>query len=122
MDFDSLRKTGQRLGTGAIIVFDDNTCLVDATLNMIEFFTRESCGFCTPCREGLPYIRDILWRIETGQAEEKWIPILRRMCAHLWKSYCAFAPGAVSPVEGLLDYYSEEVQEHISQKRCPYKT
>jgi NADH-quinone oxidoreductase subunit F len=57
MDFDSLKKVGNRLGTGAIMVFDHKTCLVAATLNLTEFFTRESCGWCTPCREGLPYIR-----------------------------------------------------------------
>jgi NADH-quinone oxidoreductase subunit F len=57
MDFDSLKKVGNRLGTGAIMVFDHKTCLVAATLNLTEFFTRESCGWCTPCREGLPYCR-----------------------------------------------------------------
>jgi len=60
MDFQPLRDIGNRLGTGAIMVFDHKTCLVAATLNLIEFFARESCGWCTPCREGLPYIRDIL--------------------------------------------------------------
>jgi NADH-quinone oxidoreductase subunit F len=120
MDFDSVKKVGNRLGTGAIIVFDQKTCLVGATLNLIEFFARESCGFCTPCREGLPFIRDVLWRIEDGQAKEEFIPLLRRMSAHLWKSYCAFAPGAVSPVESLLDNFPEDVHEHISQKRCPF--
>ena len=59
MDFDSVKKVGNRLGTGAIIVFDQKTCLVAATLNLIEFFVRESCGWCTPCREALPFIRDL---------------------------------------------------------------
>jgi NADH-quinone oxidoreductase subunit F len=121
MDFDSVKKAGNRLGTGAIIVFDHKTCLVSATLNLIEFFVRESCGWCTPCREGLPFLRDLLRRIEQGEGKEAFIPILRRMSAHLWKSYCAFAPGAVSPLESLLDYFPEEVQEHISQRKCPYK-
>ena len=60
MDFDALKKVGNRLGTGAVMVFDHKTCLVAATLNLMEFFARESCGWCTPCREGLPYIRDLL--------------------------------------------------------------
>jgi NADH-quinone oxidoreductase subunit F len=121
MDFDAVKKVGNRLGTGAVIVFDQKTCLVGATLNLIEFFVRESCGLCTPCREALPSIRDLLWRIEHGEGKDEFIPILRRMSAHTWKSYCAFAPGATMPVTSLLDYFPEEVQEHISQKKCPSK-
>jgi NADH-quinone oxidoreductase subunit F len=121
MDFEALKKCGNRLGTGAIIVFDQKTCLVGATLNLIEFFVRESCGWCTPCREALPFIRDLLWRIEEGEGKEAFIPMLQRMSQHTWKSYCAFAPGATMPVTSLLDHFLEEVQEHISQRKCPYK-
>jgi NADH-quinone oxidoreductase subunit F len=122
MDFDGLKKVGNRLGTGAVIVFDHKTCLVGATLNLIEFFVRESCGWCTPCREALPFIRDLIWRIEQGEGKEEFIPMLRRMSAHTWKSYCAFAPGATMPVTSLLDHFMDEVQEHISQKKCPFKS
>ena len=121
MDFDSVKKVGNRLGTGAIIVFDQKTCLVAATLNLIEFFVRESCGWCTPCREALPFIRDLLCRIEAGEGKEYFIPMLQRMSQHTWKSYCAFAPGATMPVTSLLDHFLEEVHEHISQKKCPYR-
>jgi len=121
MDFDTMRNVGHRLGTGAIMVFDQKTCLVAATLNLVEFFARESCGWCTPCREGLPYIRDLLRRLEEGQGEEEFIPMLQQMSKYLWSSYCAFAPGAVSPVESLITYFEDEVREHISQKRCPFK-
>lgn len=120
MDFDSLKKAGHRLGTGAIMVFDHKTCMVAATLNLIEFFTRESCGWCTPCREGLPYIRDMLRRIENGQGEEGFIPILEQMSRSLWNAYCAFAPGAVSPLESLLTFFGDEVREHISARKCPF--
>jgi NADH-quinone oxidoreductase subunit F len=120
MDFESPKKANNRLGTGAIIVFDQKTCLVGATLNLIEFFVRESCGWCTPCREALPFIRDLLWRIESGEGREEYIPMLRKMSAHTWKSYCAFAPGATFPVESLLTYFEGEVREHISQKKCPF--
>jgi len=121
MDFQSLRDIGNRLGTGAIMVFDHKTCLVAATVNLIEFFARESCGWCTPCREGLPYILDLLKRIERGEGKEAYIPMLEQMCKHLWNAYCAFAPGAVSPVESLLKYFRDEISEHISQKKCPFK-
>jgi NADH-quinone oxidoreductase subunit F len=120
MDFDAVKKAGHRMGTGSIIVFDHKTCLVGATLNMVTFFARESCGWCTPCREGLPYIRDILMRIEAGEGKPEYIPMLRKMSKHLWNTYCALAPGAVSPVESLLTYFEDEVQEHILRNKCPF--
>ncbi len=121
MDFDALRNVGNRLGTGAIMVFDQKTCLVGATVNLIEFFARESCGWCTPCREGLPYILDLLKRIEHGGGQPAHISTLESMCKSLWNAYCAFAPGAVAPVESLLKHFEDEVQEHINQKKCPFK-
>ena len=120
MDFDALAAVGNRLGTAAIMVFDRKTCLVATTLNLLQFFARESCGWCTPCREGLPYIRDLLWRIERGEGREEFIPMIRDMCKFSWNSYCALAPGATSPVESLLTYFENEVREHISQRKCPY--
>jgi NADH-quinone oxidoreductase subunit F len=121
MDFDSLRRVGNRLGTGAIMVFDQHACLVGATLNLIDFFARESCGWCTPCREGLPYIRDLLTRIEAGEGREGYVRILEDMSRHLYRSYCAFAPGAAAPLESLLLHYKDEIFAHIEGKRCPYK-
>jgi len=121
MDFDPLRKIGNRLGTGAIMVFDHQTCLVGATVNLMEFFARESCGWCTPCREGLPYILDLLKRIENGDGEPEFVPRLERMCKYLWNAYCAFAPGAVAPLESLLKHFADEIQAHISLKKCPLR-
>lgn len=121
MDFDSMGEIGHRMGTGAIIVFDQKTCLVGATLNLIQFFARESCGWCTPCREGLPYLRDLLWRIENGEGKEEYIPTIRSMCKDMWNSFCALAPGAASPVESLLTYFEDEVHEHIVQRKCPFQ-
>jgi NADH-quinone oxidoreductase subunit F len=123
MDFDSMEKVGpgHHLGTGAIMVFDQKTCLVAATLNSLRFFSRESCGFCTPCREGLPYIQDLLWLIENGEGKEDFIPLLKSMGMWMDKAYCAFAPGAANPVLSLLNDFVEEVHEHISQKKCPFE-
>jgi NADH-quinone oxidoreductase subunit F len=121
MDFGPLKEVGSRLGTGAVIVFDHKTCLVAAAVNLMDFFVRESCGWCTPCREGLPYIRDLLRRIENGEGKEEFIPRIQQMSKHTWKSYCAFAPGATMPVESLFTFFGDEVREHISQKKCPYR-
>jgi NADH-quinone oxidoreductase subunit F len=119
MDYDSYKKTGHPLGTGAIVVFDEKTCLVGAALNLMEYFARESCGFCTPCREGLPYMRDLLRRLEEGEGKEEFIPMLTQMGRHMDNSYCAFAPGAAASVLGLLRHFEDEVREHISQRQCP---
>jgi len=121
MDFETLKKAGHRLGTGAIMVFDHKTCLVEATLNLTEFFARESCGWCTPCREGFPYLRDLLWRIEHGQGQAEYVSTIKQMCRHLWNAYCAFAPGGVAPIESLLTYFKDEVDAHIREKKCPFK-
>jgi NADH-quinone oxidoreductase subunit F len=122
MDFETLKKAGHRLGTGAIMVFDQNTCMVAATLNLTQFFARESCGWCTPCREGLPYVRDILQRIETGAGLPEHIPMLKEMSRHLWHSYCALAPGAMESVESLLTCFADEVHAHIADKKCPFQS
>ena len=103
------------------MVFDQSTCLVAATLNLIQFFARESCGWCTPCREGLPYMETLLRAIENGEGEEAHIPLLREMCGHMKLAYCAFAEGAAAPVEGLIEDFSEEVHAHISGKKCPFE-
>jgi NADH:ubiquinone oxidoreductase subunit F (NADH-binding) len=84
------------------MVFGRKTCILGATLNLINYFARESCGFCTPCRQGLPYIQDLLQRLENGEGEEDFIPRLREMAGHMDKAYCAFAPGAAEPVKGML--------------------
>ena len=121
LDYESLEREGFRLGTGAVMIFDQNTCLVAATINLMAFFARESCGWCTPCREGIPYIQDLLKRIENGEGEPEFIPMLRTMCSHMKYSYCAFAPGAAAPVESLIDYFEDEVTAHIEGKGCPFK-
>ncbi len=121
MDYAPLKAIGHRLGTGGVIVFDHKTCLVGAALNLMNFFVRESCGWCTPCREGLPFIRDLLWRIENGEGRENFIPMLQQMCKDTWRSFCVFAPGATMPVESLLTFFGDEVREHFSQKKCPFK-
>ncbi len=121
MDFESLGEAGHRLGTAAVIVFDEKVCMVGATLNMVQFFVRESCGWCTPCREGLPYIQDLLARIEEGRGEEGFIPMIRTMADYLSHAYCAFAPGAAGPVESLLTFFEEEVRDHIRAERCPFR-
>ncbi len=121
MDFDPVAQAGSRLGTGGIIVFDQNSCMVAVTLNLIRFFARESCGWCTPCREGLPFVRHILERIENGRGQADDIDILKEHVHLLNYSFCALAPGAMGPVDGLLKHFEEELRDHISGQRCPFR-
>ena len=120
LDFDPVVKAGSRLGTGGIIVFDQTTCMVATTLNLIRFFARESCGWCTPCREGLPFVQQTLERIEAGRGEARDIEILREHVQMLNYAFCALAPGAMGPVEGLLRLFGDELETHISSKKCPF--
>ena len=121
LDYESVAKAGSRLGSGGIIVFEEGRCLVAATLNMITFFARESCGWCTPCREGLPFVREILERIEAGRGEENDIGILREHVKYLSYAFCALAPGAMAPLDGLLNHFEDEIREHIVKGRCPFQ-
>jgi NADH-quinone oxidoreductase subunit F len=121
MDFDAVAKAGSRLGTGAVVFFDQDTCMVAATLNLIRFYARESCGWCTPCREGLPFVREVLTRIESGHGEPEDVDILREHVKFLTYSFCPLAPGAMGPVDGLLRHFEEEVREHITRGKCPFR-
>jgi NADH-quinone oxidoreductase subunit F len=122
MDFDSVMKAGSRLGTGTMIVLDDKTCPVGFVHNLIKFFARESCGWCTPCREGLPWIEKMLQAIENGQGELSDIDILAQQCKLLGpgNTYCALAPGAVEPLQSAIKYFRDDFERHIREKKCPW--
>ena len=123
MDFDSISKAGSRLGTGTVVVLDDRTCLVGMLLSLETFFARESCGWCTPCREGLPWVAKILQSLEDGTGEERDIEILEQHCKLLapGRTFCALAPGAVEPLQSALRLFREDFDRHVRQKRCPWK-
>ena len=121
MDFEPVAKAGSRLGTGGIVVFDQDTCMVAVTLNLVRFYARESCGWCTPCREGLPYVVHLLEKIETGAGSREDIAILREHVHSLNYAFCALAPGAMGPVDGLLRHFEDEVREHVMWQKCPFR-
>jgi NADH-quinone oxidoreductase subunit F len=123
MDFASVKKAGSRLGTGTIIVMDDRTCPVGFVLNLMHFFAIESCGWCTPCREGLPWIEHILSSIEEGSGEEEDLAILEQQVKLLapGHTFCALAPGAVEPLQSALAYFRDDFRTHIKKKRCPWR-
>ncbi len=123
MDFDSIGKAGSRLGTGGLIVLGDKHCPVAMVLNLLKFFAQESCGWCTPCRDGTPWVVEILTRIEQGEGTTDDIEQLLDLCDFMWlgKTHCALAPGAVEPLKSALRYFKTDFEQHIEQGCCPYK-
>jgi len=123
LDFDPLDQVGSRLGTAGVTVFDETTCMVAATLNLNRFFARESCGWCTPCRDGLFLVNWLLEKIERGEGTMDNLEMLRDQIRNITgTTFCALAQGAVGPLEALLRLFEEEVVDHIRKGKCPLKS
>jgi NADH-quinone oxidoreductase subunit F len=122
MDFGSVQAAGSRLGTGTMIILDDRTCPVGMVHNLMDFFARESCGWCTPCRDGLPWTRNILADIEKGKGLTGDLERLALHCTLLapGRTFCALAPGAMEPLQSALKYFNDDFTRHIKEKKCPY--
>ena len=123
MDYTEVQKAGSRLGTGTMIMLDDKTCPVGMVHSLEKFFARESCGFCTPCRDGLPWVEKILWALEEGEGREDDIATLEMHSRFLGpgRTFCAFAPGAVEPLQSAIKYFRDDIQRHIKEQRCPWR-
>lgn len=124
MDFDTVQKAGSRLGTGTMVVLDDQTCPVGFVLNLQQFFALESCGWCTPCREGLPWVAKLLSALEQGSSSEGDIAILKEQTSGLWlgKTFCALAPGAMEPLQSALKFFGDDFTRHVREQRCPWRS
>ncbi|MBU1424899.1 MAG: NADH-quinone oxidoreductase subunit NuoF [Gammaproteobacteria bacterium] len=119
MDFDSLQKAGSYLGSGAIIVMDDTTCMVKALERLSYFYFEESCGQCTPCREGTGWLYRIIHRIEHGEGKPEDLDLLLDLCNNIaGRTICALGDAAAWPVQGMLKHYRKEFEYHIEHKRC----
>lgn len=122
MDFAGVAAAGSRLGTGTVVVLDDKTCPVGFVHNLEHFFAQESCGFCTPCREGLPWTEKLLWAIEQGRGREEDLALLASHAVLLGpgNTFCALAPGAMEPLQSALKYFMDDFERHIKDQKCPY--
>ena len=121
MDFVAMSKHGSMLGSGAVMAFDETTCLVKVCLRAMRFFEHESCGKCTPCREGTGWLRRVLERIEKGEAEKGDIDILGDIAANIaGKTFCPLGDGAASVVINFLKHFRKEFEEHI-EGGCRFK-
>lgn len=123
MDFKGPTRWGSRLGTGTIVVLDHRTCPVGMTLNLTRFFAHESCGWCTPCREGLPWATQMLSAIEHGSGREEDLAILEQLTRDLGpgRTFCALAPGAMEPLASALRDFHIEFRLHVKEACCPFK-
>ncbi len=124
LDFVEVQKAGSRLGTGTLIVLDDKSCPVGMVHNLEHFFAQESCGWCTPCRDGLPWTEKILAGLENGTGRMEDLDILEHHTRLLapGHTFCALAPGAMEPLQSALKYFREDFEQHVHQKRCPWRS
>ena len=120
VDFDTLTRAGSMMGSGGMIVMDQDTCMVDVARYFIEFLQEESCGKCTPCREGLGAVREILDRITRGEGRREDLDLLRELGQWMeTSSLCALGTSAANPLLSTLRYFGDEYEAHIEEGRCP---
>jgi NADH-quinone oxidoreductase subunit F len=117
--FDAIQQAGSLLGSAAIVVLDDTTCMVWLAENLLHFYRHESCGKCTPCREGTDWLHKILQRIERGEGEMADLDLLSSISGNVaGKTLCAFGDAAVTPVQTTLKHFRHEYEAHIKEGRC----
>jgi NADH-quinone oxidoreductase subunit F len=121
LDFEGVGAAGSMLGTRALQIFDETVCVVRATLRWIEFYKHESCGKCTPCREGSWWLVQVLGRLERGEGTAEDLDLLLDQCDNiLGRSFCALADGATSPVMSSIQYFRDEYLAHLEHGGCPF--
>ena len=119
MDYDSVQKAGSYLGSGAVIVMDETVCMVKALERLSYFYFEESCGQCTPCREGTGWLYRIVHRIEKGEGKPEDLDLLLDLCENIaGRTICALGDAAAWPVQGMLKHYRNEFEYHIEHKKC----
>ena len=119
MDYDSIAKAGSMLGSGAVIVMDEDTCMVKAAERLAYFYYEESCGQCTPCREGTGWLYRIIHRIEHGSGRQEDLDLLLNLADQIQgRTICALGDAAAMPVRAFVKNYRDEFEYHIAHKHC----
>jgi NADH-quinone oxidoreductase subunit F len=119
MDFESLAEVGSMLGTGAVVVIEEGTCMVEVARRLMDFFAHESCGQCTPCRVGTRHLRDVLTRVVQGKGNPDDLDLLETICAGIaGHTLCPMGDAAVNPVLSSLKHFRDEYEYHIQYKCC----
>ncbi|KWX04106.1 NADH dehydrogenase [Carbonactinospora thermoautotrophica] len=121
LDYEGVGAAGSMLGTKALQIFDETTCVVRAVLRWTEFYAHESCGKCTPCREGTYWLVQILDRLEHGEGTAADLEKLLDLCDNiLGRSFCALGDGATSPITSSIQYFRDEYIAHVEKGGCPF--
>ncbi|KGM12254.1 NADH-quinone oxidoreductase subunit NuoF [Cellulomonas bogoriensis] len=121
LDYESVGAAGSMLGTRALQIFDETTCVVRAITRWAEFYAHESCGKCTPCREGTYWLKQVLGRIEAGHGTQEDLSVLLDVCDNiLGRSFCALGDGATSTITSGIALFRDEFEAHITGGRCPF--
>jgi len=121
LDFDSLARAGSMLGSGGVIVMDETTCMVRMALTICRFFYEESCGKCTPCREGIGWLEKLLRRLETGEGKESDLDLILDICDNVkGKTLCPFGDAFSVPLDAYVRKFRGEFLDHVREKRCPF--
>jgi NADH-quinone oxidoreductase subunit F len=119
MDYDAIAKAGSMLGSGAVIVMDETRCMVKSLLRLSYFYFEESCGQCTPCREGTGWLYRMVHRIENGQGRPEDLDLLDNVAGNIMgRTICALGDAAAMPVRGFLKHFRDEFAHHIEHKSC----
>ncbi len=119
LDYESIQAAGSMLGSGGMIVMDDTTCMVRAAWNVARFYAHESCGQCSPCREGCHWMEKIFHRIERGEGEKEDLDLILSVSGNIMgNTICPFGDAAAMPAGAFIRKFREEFEAHISQKRC----
>jgi len=120
MDFDQVGKAGSMLGSGGVVVIDDQTCMVEFALRTISFYQHESCGWCIPCREGTDWLKKSLTRFHAGFGEAKDIDHIQYLAENmLGRTFCPLGDAAAMPILGFVKKFRKEFEDHLNGKTCP---
>ena len=119
MDYDSISKAGSMLGSGAVIVMDETRCMVKSLMRLSYFYFEESCGQCTPCREGTGWLYRIVHRIENGEGRPEDLDVLDSVAHNIMgRTICALGDAAAMPVRSFIKHFRDEFAHHIQHKSC----
>jgi NADH-quinone oxidoreductase subunit F len=122
MDYDTVAKAGSMLGSGGMVVMDEDTCMVKAALRIMRFYAHESCGWCIPCREGTTWLRKLLQRFHDGMGRKSDIVLIGDLSKNmLGRTFCPLGDAAALPTISIVEKFEEEFVAHLDGKPCPYE-
>jgi NADH-quinone oxidoreductase subunit F len=122
MDFDSMAKAGTFLGSGGLVVMNEDTCMVEVALRVMRFYAHESCGWCIPCREGTSWLKKMLTRFHDGGGERRDIDLINELAqGMLGRTFCPLGDAAAMPMISAVQHFRADFEAHLDGKRCPYE-